>query len=612
MSKYYVWNASNTFSVFSSIAANKPFNYSTQNSQTDTNLSILQKDDCIILIKNETELFASLKITNKDSENISIIKEFENSKSIPTSQYELNVPTNNIKEISEDLYRKILNELQGNKNEEQIINPDKVCKKFIQTIYYGVPGCGKSYCIDSKLDELGITDKEFQTKRVVFHPEYTNSDFIGQIIPKVEGEKVIYEFKAGPFTEILKRAYLNKSKCFALIIEEINRGNAAAIFGELFQLLDRFEDDESETINNVKYDAGWSSYCINNDDMNAYIQKEYNDADSFIPKQNFTLNTGLRLPPNLSIFATMNTSDQNVFKLDNAFKRRWELEMIPNEFDFSCDDEEEQKKQLQQCNAQIEGFDFTWGAFRAAVNELITNPENEDDTSSFADRQIGTWFAKPNEDGIITTKVFANKVLEYLWDDVFTDNLEIIFNTDEYKTLAKIIKDIDSENPEKIFNSAFLILINQKKDELDILQETNYTRTKAQITPTIFEKYNSYITEVDKMVKSVAPSYNFKYTKHYIGMLKDGNTACDNFVFFKIKPNKKEFRFIFIFENSEENQNSLKEKFGSKITISLKSKNLIYCTLAIALDDDMQELKDNKEELTKLLKKSYDDYFKYN
>lgn len=335
---------------------------------------------------------------------------------------------------------------------------------FKQIIFYGVPGSGKSYCIDSKLNELGITkkEKEEQTKRVVFHPEYTNSDFIGQILPKVEGEKVKYEFAPGPFTEILKKAYENKNKPYALIIEEINRGNAAAIFGELFQLLDRFEETESETVSEYTYSCGWSSYCVNNDNINNYIRDKYEEKNAFIPFSIFDkykFNIGIRLPPNLSLFATMNTSDQNVYKLDNAFKRRWNLQLIKNEFDLT------DEVQRNQCNSKIEGFNFSWGEFILAVNKIIIG-DGEDDNNSFSDKQLGCWFVK-NENGYISSEIFANKVLEYLWDDVFTYDKTKIFNKNIY-SLADIIKNIEDESYDSIFNEGFLPKINDARNEINI------------------------------------------------------------------------------------------------------------------------------------------------
>lgn len=484
--------------------------------------------------------------------------------------------------------------------------------KYVQTIFYGVPGCGKSYCIDGKLKELGIIDKEEQTKRVVFHPEYTNSDFIGQILPKVEGEnKIKYEFTPGPFTEILKKAYENKNTPYALIIEEINRGNASAIFGELFQLLDRFDlEDEPETMSEITYSTGWSAYCVNNDNINSYIRDKYNDTNAFIPKELFDkykLNIGIRLPPNLSLFATMNTSDQNVFKLDNAFKRRWDLELIPNEFDFTCDDEDAQKKQIIQCNALIDGFDFSWGAFRNAVNEIIIDPENGEDNTSFSDKQIGTWFVKANEDGIISTKIFANKVLEYLWDDVFSDDPSIIFNS-KYKSLAQLIRDINKDETDEIFKEEFLQKVGLEKVKLDELQKNTCMKTKEELNPAMHHVMTPYLEEVQKMVKVVSEDYNLNLTcKQYIGVIKDKESYGENFVFFKTKPRVNEFRFGFLLKTTQTLESDLKTQFGEKVTVEVASKEKSRCMIPLKFDD-FKELAEKKESLLALMKKAYEDY----
>ncbi len=346
----------------------------------------------------------------------------------------------------------------------------------VQLILYGVPGSGKSYTIAMHLEELGITKENASeyTKRVVFHPEYTNADFVGQILPRSDtsGTTISYPFVPGPFTQLLALAYTHKNQNYALIIEEINRGNAAAIFGELFQLLDRLDKDEDGTSNDYKYTSGWSSYPVTNDSINHAIRNMYEECenepttypgfDPFIPKENFEHykeNIGIRLPPNFSIFATMNTSDQNVFKLDNAFKRRFDLELIPNV--FGGKDGKLTQEEINQRDAEIEGFGFTWNNFREAVNEIITSDENEFDISSFADRQIGCWFVKA-EDKKISRKTFLNKVLEYLWDDVCGGESEIFFNPD-YKTLAELIADVEKENKTDIFSKDLQEKINSKK-----------------------------------------------------------------------------------------------------------------------------------------------------
>ncbi len=268
-----------------------------------------------------------------------------------------------------------------------------------QTIYYGVPGSGKSHKIDEATK--GLPDE--QKMRVVFHPEYTNADFVGQILPVQTEKGLEYPFKAGPFTRILKRALKNPDKTYYLIIEEINRGNAAAIFGDLFQLLDRDSD-------------GWSSYSIENLDINAYIRSEnerYSEKSPPTTKQigniEYTENTSIRLPPNLSLYATMNTSDQNVFTLDNAFQRRWDMQLVKNE----CTDTNQMDATITVNNQSI-----TWKDFQETINAVIGEKSNEGGLSSMEDKRLGCWFVKA-ENGEIKASVFADKVLKYLWDDAF-------------------------------------------------------------------------------------------------------------------------------------------------------------------------------------------------
>ena len=314
------------------------------------------------------------------------------------------------------------------------LNIKEFCNNHDQTIYYGVPGSGKSY----KIDEITKNLSEEQKIRVVFHPEYTNADFVGQILPCLTSDGIEYRFKAGPFSRILKKAYQNPDKPHYLIIEEINRGNAAAIFGDLFQLLDR----DSE---------GWSSYEIENLDINSFIRSKdstYSDAkiESSVNVGGYTWteNTGIRLPPNLSLLATMNTSDQNVFTLDNAFQRRWDMELVPN----SCSDSTQ-----MQAKISVKEKTITWESFQSKINEVIAEKGNESGFSSMEDKRLGCWFIKNNEKGIDPEK-FANKVLKYLWDDAFKFNRSEIFidevkNFEELKNLFigdkgfEIFKDIN-------------------------------------------------------------------------------------------------------------------------------------------------------------------------
>lgn len=316
-----------------------------------------------------------------------------------------------------DFFNQLYTKPDSNERHSFIITED-VYHTPTQTIYYGVPGSGKSH----KIDEQTKNIPDEQKIRVVFHPEYTNADFVGQILPVVDGDAVKYTFKPGSFTRILVAALKNPEKPYYLIIEEINRGNAAAIFGEIFQLLDRGSD-------------GWSSYCIMNDDINYEIRKT-------VPELNWTANTGIRLPPNLSLFATMNTSDQNVFTLDNAFQRRWEMELVQNQ----CDDSSQMNAKITVNNQSI-----TWKGFQTQINSIIGEKSNEGGLSSMEDKRLGCWFIKA-ENNAINEKKFANKVLKYLWDDAFKFYHQEIFESDikNFEELQKRFSekgfDVFSEN----------------------------------------------------------------------------------------------------------------------------------------------------------------------
>ena len=326
---------------------------------------------------------------------------------------------------------------QENLEQSQKKAPEPYAKQPSQIIYYGVPGCGKSNKIREQLKNVPEKNKV----RVVFHPEYTNAEFIGQILPVTNGE-IRYEFTPGPFTQIIKRAYLNPNEHFYLVIEEINRGNAAAIFGDTFQLLDRLKAGETDSLGNDPANAsvntfteGWSQYFVQNDDVNDYIRENENSIQ--IGNIRFDSNTAIRLPPNLSILATMNTSDQNVFTLDNAFQRRFDMELVRNEFDL------DKPSVNVQYNAKIADTNIKWGQFWEWINAKITATLKG--ISSTEDKRLGVWFVS-NVNGKIEEKVFAEKVLKYLWDDVFKFKRSKVF-VEEIDTLEKLIAAF--EKPEQ-------------------------------------------------------------------------------------------------------------------------------------------------------------------
>lgn len=266
-------------------------------------------------------------------------------------------------------------------------------------LLYGVPGAGKSHIIKSS-----YCSDPTKMERVVFHPDYTYSDFVGQILPKVVDGQLKYEFTPGPFTTILKKAVDNPEDYYYLVVEEINRGNAPAIFGEIFQLLDRKLAGEYSA-----EEVGESEYGITNFDIAKAV---YNDETHDVC-----------LPSNLWILATMNTADQNVFTLDTAFQRRWIMKHIDNDV-----------HQAKYANILISGSAIDWGTFAAIVNELILEANAE--ISSSEDKRLGAYFISPRE---LQADRFPEKVLKYLWDDAFKMSRDFIFS-DEMKSLECVIE----------------------------------------------------------------------------------------------------------------------------------------------------------------------------
>lgn len=303
-----------------------------------------------------------------------------------------------------------------------------------QVIYYGAPGTGKSFEVDKQLIEKYPDEevRDFHTARVVFHPDYTYSDFVGSIRPvKPEGKPLTYEFVEGPFSELLKKCFLHSEEEFYLVLEEINRGNAAAIFGDLFQLLDR--DDKQ----------GKSSYRINNKDIAGFLKKDKRLASLFV-------NDKVWLPSNFNIVCTMNTADQNVFVLDSAFKRRFSEEYTEIDFSKLTNELKEATAvfngttDLQQlfANTNLKNFvdklaesgelNRDWPTFAKVVNYIIDDINEESGSEQISeDKKLGPFFVSVKD--LENRKNFINKVLHYLKQDVFK-YVDFYF-TESYQTI---------------------------------------------------------------------------------------------------------------------------------------------------------------------------------
>ena len=283
---------------------------------------------------------------------------------------------------------------------EDAISEDELKKQSLnlQQIYYGAPGTGKSY----KINEITKSTKNFT--RTTFHPDSDYSTFVGCYKPTMEPTgtivggkeqtKISYSYVAQAFLQAYTAAWKNTSEPYYLIIEEINRGNCAQMFGDLFQLLDRDEN-------------GMSSYGITPDkDIANYLKKEF----AKIEIENTDIKNGntMMLPSNLYILATMNTSDQSLFPIDSAFKRRWDWEYVPIE-------DAGKKHYIKVGNKK-----YDWWTFIDTINDSI------DHITGSEDKKMGYWFVKPqNNDREITAKQFVGKVLFYLWNDVYKDYFDM-------------------------------------------------------------------------------------------------------------------------------------------------------------------------------------------
>ena len=271
-------------------------------------------------------------------------------------------------------------------------------------ILFGAPGTGKSYTLNKEAKMLIGKDNEDDYERVTFHPDYSYANFVGTYkpVPFVDehGNNVItYSYVPGPFMRVyvnaLRNSRTNNIKPFLLIIEEINRANVAAVFGDIFQLLDRDENNVSE-------------YPIQaSEDIKTYLAKELGGVPADYAK--------MRIPDNMFIWATMNSADQGVFPMDTAFKRRWEFTYL------GIDDSDDDIRGKYVVVGSKERQRIEWNELRKAINEFLANKEINED------KQLGPYFIARNivvpadgGDEIDSEKfcdVFKHKVLMYLFDD---------------------------------------------------------------------------------------------------------------------------------------------------------------------------------------------------
>ncbi|VXD24982.1 Restriction enzyme LlaI protein [Planktothrix serta PCC 8927] len=353
----------------------------------------------------------------------------------------------------------------------------------IQKILFGSPGTGKSYRVENKIipDELKITDQS-NVIPTVFHPEYTYGDFMGKLMPLTDDSgKVEYKYYSGHFLKALAKAYKNIIKsCIkfeqdkkelteeykkeigktrqdafsseemsilkekhskiikqpenvVLIIDELNRGNSAAIFGTVFQLLDRNKNGWSQypiTISDLEKtgllqaisfkqyflskEKGYSfeydgNSCKDENEYNKYLDYIFSDLSK---EERVRLQEcKIKLPPNLSFLATMNTSDNSIYFMDSAFKRRWDWEFVNIEDDGQRNVVSGRKIKLYNNDT------CAWNNFVDKLNEFIRSHYKT--VRKIEDKQIGYFFI--NEE-TITEEHIKNKLMFFIWDSVFSNN----------------------------------------------------------------------------------------------------------------------------------------------------------------------------------------------
>lgn len=278
-----------------------------------------------------------------------------------------------------------------------------MCK---QIIYFGAPGTGKSHCVDQQTQNS-------KRVRVTIHPEYSYSDFVGQVLPVSKNGKFSFEFVPGPLTKALSIAFEDRKQPVALILEELSRGDVAAIFGDMFQLLDRGDD-------------GISEYPVDNENVASQIREtEEWTSGRFERSQVF-------FPANLSIYATVNLNDQNVAPMDTAFKRRFEWNYVPITPVQDENGNYVNNPAIHLIGQSGEIIEVSWVDFYQALDFMIV--DRNIGLGRNEDRQVGQFFLKFHADDITGSRsessdvkhsamenideLIRNKLLMYLWQDV--------------------------------------------------------------------------------------------------------------------------------------------------------------------------------------------------
>jgi hypothetical protein len=285
-------------------------------------------------------------------------------------------------------------------------------------IFYGAPGTGKSNLVNRKIADAVAF-------RTVFHPDLQNSDFFGCLKPRMKNDNVHYEFAPGPFMRALAAANKTPAEPVYLVIEELNRAAAAAVFGDLFLLLDRDDDGRGE------YDVSFPSP----------------ESEEWFRAEPGCSVAALRLPSNLYIYATMNSADQGVYPIDTAFRRRWRQEYLPLDYSAGPDGE------IAYSDAFGKLRTLAWRDFVKQMNEHLTESKN---LYIAEDRLLGQWFVKAKE---LNEESIPEKVLLYLWDDLLRhEDKGLVFDISSISTYGAL--KIEMAEGRRVLSDSLLATLN--------------------------------------------------------------------------------------------------------------------------------------------------------
>ena len=454
----------------------------------------------------------------------------------------------------------------------------------VQTILYGAPGTGKSH----KAKEITADMKIYRT---TFHPDTDYSSFVGAYkpVPKKENDEIItYKFEAQVFTKAYCEAWSNylkgeENKRVCLLVEEINRGNCAQIFGDLFQLLDRSRNGFSEYslvaqkelkdylsdflkgLSNYSIKTYYNSIRDNSDltDNDDKLIPEWKDADV---EDN---EIRLCLPPNMSIVGTMNTSDQSLFPMDSAFKRRWDWMFVPIEYDL---------EESQFIIVVDDDHKYLWLNFLRVINDIIYAHTKSED------KQMGNFFVKGDANFEVNCDQFVSKVMYFLWSEICKDNPRAkkeIF-------LSKQISDAESEE-ERLCEFTFSDLFTSNRNSLLVgfmrrLEIENISGNLVYIDPeeTSGEDDNQkgeHTVYIDNLINYIKASEEEPFTKFKSLFPQDYKTHNNGFVVGnkELGPNcwvvlsrNKDVNVVSFGNSNPELMGTIYDQYGSEIQTKLE------------------------------------------